>query len=87
VTEVAGLIGGRSATLGVTVMKARRMRQLRQAELGRLIGVTRSTVSRIENDHETPRMNTLVLLSEVLELPYAKLLKLAGYTANGNRAA
>jgi transcriptional regulator with XRE-family HTH domain len=77
----------RAATLGATIHKARRMQHLQQGELARLIGLSNGSLSRIENDKLTtrPRLNTLRLLAEVLELEYALLLKLAGYAPNGKR--
>jgi len=60
------------------VMKERRALALTQAELGELVGLTRSQISRIENDRLTtePHDNTMRLLAEVLDMPFDELMAL-----------
>jgi transcriptional regulator with XRE-family HTH domain len=67
-----GAFPGRS--LGSAIAKARRDRDLTQADLARQIGLSPSTLSRIENDHELPHRNTLMELVEALELDAQELV-------------
>jgi putative transcriptional regulator len=51
---------------------------LTQAELGRLAGVTRQTISSIENGQFVPSALLAFVLAECLEMPVAELFGLGG---------
>lgn len=53
-------------------------RGLTQAELGRLAGVTRQTISSIENGQFVPSALLAFVLAECLEMPVAELFRLGG---------
>lgn len=53
-------------------------RGLTQAELGRLAGVTRQTISSIENGQFVPSALLAFVLAKCLEMPVAELFRLGG---------
>jgi transcriptional regulator with XRE-family HTH domain len=59
--------------LGARIVKARMRRGWRQAELARRLGVQRERLGSWERGRRAPRMEELVLLSEVLEVPFEEL--------------
>jgi DNA-binding XRE family transcriptional regulator len=69
--------GSTRQTLGSVVHQARLTQTLDQEQLGKLVGLTRWQISRIENNHTRPHTNTIVLLAQVLALDYDQLVKLA----------
>ena len=61
-------------SIGKNVRLARKARGLTQRELGALLGVTRLTVLRIENEQSQPRIDMLVKLARVLRKPVSALV-------------
>ena len=53
-------------------------RGLTQAELGRLVGVTRQTISSIENGEFVPSALLAFILAKCLEMPVEQLFRLEG---------
>jgi len=53
-------------------------RGLTQAELGRLAGVTRQTISSIENGEFVPSALLAFILAKCLEMPVEQLFRLQG---------
>jgi len=53
-------------------------RGLTQAELGHLAGVTRQTISSIENGQFVPSALLAFVLAKCLEMPVAELFRLGG---------
>jgi len=53
-------------------------RGLTQAELGRLAGVTRQTISSIENGEFVPSALLAFILAKCLEMPVEQLFRLGG---------
>ncbi|HLC01952.1 MAG TPA: helix-turn-helix transcriptional regulator [Anaerolineales bacterium] len=53
-------------------------RGLTQAELGRLAGVTRQTISSIENGEFVPSALLAFILAKCLEMPVEQLFRLEG---------
>jgi transcriptional regulator with XRE-family HTH domain len=56
--------------LGARVIEARKRRGWKQAELARRLRVPRERLGSWERGRRAPRMEDLVLLSEVLEIPF-----------------
>lgn len=68
-----------SETLGSVVAARRQQMDLTQRELARKVGISNSTVSRIESDDGiTPDTKTIKALAEVLGVDYYYLLALSG---------
>ena len=64
----------------------RAMRNLTQAELAGLAGITRVSVNAIEAGRMTPSILLALKLAEALEVPVSELFWLSG-TKSGNRPA
>ena len=60
---------------GLAVLLARRQRQIKQAELAELIGISRVTLSYIERGHAHPRWKTLDAIAEVLGVQFMEYRK------------
>lgn len=57
-------------SLGDCLYKARRAAGLSQAQFGEIVGVSRGTVSRWENDQDEPTVGQLRRLSEAASAPW-----------------
>lgn len=68
----------RAVKLGNRLRVARAERRLTQADLGRLAGVTRQTISSIENGEYVPSALLAFVLARVLEMPVGELFSLEG---------
>lgn len=68
----------KTARLGNRLRVARAERRLTQADLGRLAGVTRQTISSIENGEYVPSALLAFVLARVLEMPVGELFRLEG---------
>lgn len=68
----------RTVKLGNRLRVARAERRLTQADLGRLAGVTRQTISSIENGEYVPSALLAFVLARVLEMPVGELFSLEG---------
>jgi transcriptional regulator with XRE-family HTH domain len=55
--------------LGARVREIREYRNLNQDDVGRLTGLQRAYVSRFENGHITPSINTLEKIARALNVP------------------
>lgn len=62
------------AELGTRVRQARLENQLSQLELGRAVGLNRSSIANIEAARQRPLAHMVVLISEALKVPAAELL-------------
>jgi transcriptional regulator with XRE-family HTH domain len=63
--------------IGTAVREERRAKELRQADLSEIIGIARTTASRIEGGHECPTLPMFVLLACGLQVPATTLLERA----------
>ncbi|ESA38499.1 transcriptional regulator [Leptolyngbya sp. Heron Island J] len=59
---------------GVNLIEAREARGLTGKEFGKLLGVTRQTISNYENNKRKPSLQTLEKISEKLNFPYSFFL-------------
>jgi transcriptional regulator with XRE-family HTH domain len=59
--------------LGARIVEARKRRGWKQAELARRLGVQRERLGSWERGRSAPGLEDLVLLSEVLEVPFEEL--------------
>ena len=62
-----------SSVLTQNIAAERVRRRMDQGELARLIGVDRSTITRIENGDRTVKVDELVSLCQALDVPLIKL--------------
>jgi transcriptional regulator with XRE-family HTH domain len=60
--------------IGDRLRAIREMKNLSQGNLGKRAGVVRNYISRIENGHAVPIIQTLEILSRALEVPLYQLL-------------
>jgi len=76
------------STLGALVREARERKRLSTTTLSHAVGISQSTLSRIENDRivEAPEPQLLRRLSDVLELPQPLLLESLGYQVTSDEA-
>ena len=65
--------GGLKKELGARIVKARKRRGWQQADLAERLGVKRERLGSWERGRNAPRMEDLVLLSEVLGMPFEEL--------------
>jgi transcriptional regulator with XRE-family HTH domain len=63
-----------TATFGERLRQARHDAGLTQSQLVRLSGIPKPTLSRYENGHVMPSLQTLARLATALDLPEAELL-------------
>lgn len=61
-------------SLGQTIARIRKQKNLKQAELAETLGVNQSIIARWENDQMRPRKKSLEQLSAALDVPYEELL-------------
>lgn len=61
-------------SLGETISRIRKQKNLKQAELANTLGVNQSIIARWENDQMRPRKKSLEHLALALEVPYEELL-------------
>lgn len=61
--------------LGKQILNIRRDREMTQEELGRMLHVTRQTVSNWENEKSYPDLQTLIHISELFQISLDRLLK------------
>lgn len=61
-------------TLGSVIKNARESHGITQAELSKVIGISRSSVAMYEKDQREPQINVLKQLSEALSVPLDVLM-------------
>ena len=71
-------------SLGQTLTRIRKQKNLKQAELAKLLGVNQSVIARWEKDQIRPRRSSLFQLAEALETPLEALLVEDATGAFGN---
>lgn len=71
-------------SLGQTLSRIRKQKNLKQAELAKLLGVNQSVIARWEKDQIRPRRSSLFQLAEALETPLEALLVEDATGAFGN---
>jgi len=81
-----------AATLGAVLRRARGVRALSAVDAARAASISGAYLSKLENDAvKRPSPPVLLQLSEALAVPYADLMRLAGYhvpgETNGKAAA
>lgn len=76
------------STFGSLVREARERKRLSTTALSHAVGISQSTLSRIENDRivEAPEPRLLKRLSEVLDIPQSTLLESLGYRVTSEGA-
>ena len=67
-------LGGKTMSIGKTILNVRKEKGMSQEEFGELFHVTRQTVSNWENEKNYPDLNTLVTMSDMFEISLDKLL-------------
>jgi|SRR6185503_8759961 transcriptional regulator with XRE-family HTH domain len=73
-----------AATLGVVLRRARDVRALSAVDAARAAGISGAYLSKLESDAvKRPSPPVLLQLGEALGLPYAELMRLAGYQVPG----
>jgi len=73
-----------AATLGVVLRRARDVRSLSAVDAARAASISGAYLSKLENDAvKRPSPPVLLQLGEALGLPYADLMRLAGYAVPG----
>lgn len=60
-------------TIGEHIREARERAVLNQGELAQAAGISRSSLSMIENGHKQPRMTTIRKIAQALGLPPSEL--------------
>ncbi len=60
--------------MGINIKIARIKKGLSQRELCRLIGIGRTTLSKLENGKGNPNMEVMIKLSKTLDTPIEELL-------------
>ena len=74
-----------AATLGVVLRRARAVRALSAVDAARAASISGAYLSKLENDAvKRPSPPVLLQLSEALAVPYADLMRLAGYRVPGD---
>lgn len=73
------LEGQEESSLGNKIKKARKRRWLQSQEVAKMVGISESYFSDIENDRKTPSMKVLKKICDVLNLNYAEMLKMGEY--------
>lgn len=72
------------ASIGAVLKQAREVRQLSAVDAARSAGISAAYLSKLENDAvKKPSPPVLHRLSEALAVPYAELMRLAGYRVPG----
>ncbi|WP_280245533.1 helix-turn-helix domain-containing protein [Nocardia abscessus] len=59
---------------GTTLRRCRRSREWSQVELAKRAGMSKNTISRLENGEREPRMGQIVALAEALAVPAHEFL-------------
>jgi transcriptional regulator with XRE-family HTH domain len=73
-----------AATLGVVLRRAREVRALSAVDAARAASISAAYLSKLESDAvKRPSPPVLLQLGEALALPYADLMRLAGYQVPG----
>lgn len=73
-TDTAARFGPRVWIEPDTLSRLRSERSLTQEELARKAGITKNTISNLENGHGQPRMGTIAAIAAALEVPLAELI-------------
>lgn len=71
-------MGGQAGVLHTRLRVARAERSLSQAELARIVGVSRQTISSIETGQYCPSTVLALRLADALATPFAELFWLEG---------
>ena len=74
-------------SLGDTIRKARKEKNLTLVKLGEITNLTQGYLSNIEGDKRKPSSEILQKLSKVLEIPYIELMQKAGYIEENKEIA
>ena len=62
--------------IGLSIKKARKLRNINQEKLAKKIGITTESLSRIETEKINPSIETLTKISKTLGIPIAFILTL-----------
>lgn len=68
----------RRRAVGDRIRELRQWRNLTQEKLADRAGMDRQAVNRIELGHQSPGLDTLIRIAEVLEVPLAELVRNIG---------
>lgn len=72
--------------IGARLRELREERKLSQGDITEVIGLPRSYISRIENGHAVPSLETLQRLAAALDVPFYRLFYTGEDAANGRAA-
>lgn len=61
-------------TIGDRIALARRRADIKQDELAKLVGVSTSTLQKVESGHTSPRMKLVTRIAEALKIETADLV-------------
>jgi transcriptional regulator with XRE-family HTH domain len=77
---------GGTMLIGARLRKLREERKLSQGDITDVIGLPRSYISRIENGHAVPSLETLQRLAAALDVPLYRIFYTGADAANGRAA-
>ena len=72
--------------IGARLRELREERKLSQADITEIIGLPRSYISRVENGHSVPSLETLQRLAAALDVPLYRIFYAEQRPANGHLA-
>ena len=61
-------------TVGDRITLARKRADIKQEDLAKLVGVSTSTLQKVESGHTSPRLDLVTRIAKVLKLEYADLV-------------
>lgn len=65
----------RRRAVGLSIRDARLRRNFTQERLAELAELDRQAINRIENGHQSPKLDTLIVLASALGIPLSSLVK------------
>jgi len=71
--EMIGVIGGTYMVIGVRLKVLREQRKMSQGDVEKRTGLLRCYISRVENGHTVPSVDTLEKMAHALEIPTYRL--------------
>jgi transcriptional regulator with XRE-family HTH domain len=72
------------SAIGPTIKKLRKSKNISQITIERKINCSRTWISKIENGHHVPTLESLVRIGEAIEIPAWKILRYLQKDTNEN---